>query len=75
MNTGQILRAMHLALIRSGVTLVITVDDKNYVVSEISGHPGRGLFYRTLCGKSFIADDIQHIKHITDGVMHESAHS
>lgn len=68
MNTIQIMRAMHLALIHSGVTLVITVDDKNYVVSEIKGQHG-AVFYRTLCGKSVIADDIQHIKHITEGVM------
>ena len=74
MNTVQIMQSMHLALIRSGVTLVITVRYNDCVVSEIKGQHG-AVFYRTLCGKSVIADDIQKIKYITDGVMHESAHS
>lgn len=74
MNNTQILRALHLALIRSGVTLVIAVDDENYVVSEIRGQHG-AIFYRTLCGKSVIADDIQQIKYIADGVTHESSYS
>lgn len=74
MNTIKIMQSMHLALIRSGVTLVITVRYHDCVVSDIKGQHG-AIFYRTLCGKSVIADDIQQIKYITGGVLHETAHS